>query len=581
MTKTLEQERIVSLRRTIKEKQKSLGLDVDVLQLKGLKKYGNLQAITYPKSVTDYYFHLFAGSASDYEVRYRVNQTIGEHRHLYQKIADEISKKLLATFHPNEEVGTDEVISLVQSYAKEETCLQEVLVLEKVTLTSEETFIQQIFSERGKKRISQVVKWIADEKGEPTPFYTTFEIKIPPRLLKGTWTKTFTGQQAVIYDVTDLLAKATLFKIVADFLYHSPENVQLISKKLEKVMTFDTELFQSLTKEAFLAVLKDNHFKTPDFFKSILVLTLEEMIQDGMEIQELEKRLTALNSSYAKTYMTKKNIPLKIQNFMKNNHFLAMFGEVEADELCDLEKLNQLADEFILLSKQLYLPQAKDHSLRFRRLGHHKAAGIYYPGFNTLAVDIDSPHSFIHEWFHLIDFENLLLSADSDFKPLLNLYRRLVDESVEALGEEDATYQAWFHKKSKYSRAYYLSNEEAFARMGELYVSEILEIKSSFNEKRRETLIEQLVYPTDLELMLAIKDYFDGLFNRLKALYEAVEFPEKPMPRPIIADPGKAMTKRPTFVNLEEQSLVAKASPKPMKPSLETYRVIEQLSLEF
>ncbi len=580
MTKTLEQERIVSLRRTIKEKQKSLGLDVDVLQLKGLKKYGNLQVLTYPKSVTNYYFHLFAGSASDYDVRYHSNQTIGEHRHLYQKIADEISKKLLATFHPNEEVGTDEVISLVQSYAKEETCLQEALVLEPVELPSEATFIQQIFSERGKKQISQVVKWIADEKGEPTPFYTTFEISIPSRVVNS-WIQRSTGKQAVIYDVIDLLSKATLFKIVADFLYSSPENFKLISKKLETVMTFDAALFQALTKEKFLTVLKDNHFKTPDFFKSILVLTLEEMIQDGLEIQELEKRLTALNSSYAKTYMTKKNIPLKIQNFMKNNHFLAMFGEVEADELCDLEKLNQLAEEFIVLSKQLYLPQAKDHSLRFRRLGHHKAAGIYYPGFNTLAVDIDSPHSFIHEWFHLIDFENLLLSADSDFKPLLNLYRRLVDESIEVLGEEDATYQAWFQKKSKYSRAYYLSNEEAFARMGELYVSEILEIKSSFNEKRRETLIEQLVYPTDLELMLAIKDYFDGLFNRLKEIYEAVEFPEKPTAKSLVLDAGKAVTKRPVSFDLKEQSLVAKASPKPMKPSLETYRVIEQLSLEF
>ena len=580
MTKTLEQERIVSLRRTIKEKQKSLGLDVDVLQLKGLKKYGNLQVLTYPKSVTNYYFHLFAGSASDYDVRYHSNQTIGEHRHLYQKIADEISKKLLATFNPNEEVGTDEVISLVQSYAKEETCLQEALVLEPVELPSEATFIQQIFSERGKKQISQVVKWITDDKGEPTPFYTTFEISIPSRVVNS-WIQRSTGKQAVIYDVTDLLSKATLFKIVADFLYSSPENFKLISKKLETVMTFDAALFQALTKEKFLTVLKDNRFKTPDFFKSILVLTLEEMIQDGLEIQELEKRLTALNSSYAKTYMTKKNIPLKIQNFMKNNHFLAMFGEVEADELCDLEKLNQLAEEFIVLSKQLYLPQAKDHSLRFRRLGHHKAAGIYYPGFNTLAVDIDSPYSFIHEWFHLIDFENLLLSADSDFKPLLNLYRRLVDESIEALGEEDATYQAWFHKKSKYSRAYYLSNEEAFARMGELYVSEILEIKSSFNEKRRETLIEQLVYPTDLELMLAIKDYFDGLFNRLKELYEAVEFPEKPTAKSLVLDAGKAVTKRPVSFDLKEQSLVAKASPKPMKPSLETYRVIEQLSLEF
>ena len=581
MTLNLEQERIISLRRTIKEKQQSLGLDADLLGLKGLKKFGNLELITYPKSIEKYRYYQFKGTAEDFEVTYLSNLTLGKHRHLFEKIIAEISKKVQATLSPETEVAADDVIHLAQSYAATETCLHPPLRLEEVTKPSEETFIKEIFKERGKKQISQVLKWTADYKGEPTPFYTTFECLIPSRVVNS-WIKHSTGQQAVIYDLTALLAKATLFKIVADFLYSSPDNLRLIIEKLQTVMTFDQSLVETFSKDRFSGVLEANHFKVPDFFKSVLIFTLEEMIHDGLEIKDLEKRLTALNSSYAKTYMTKKNIPLKIQNFMKNNHFLAMFGEVEADELCDLEKLNQLAEEFVVLSKQLYLPQAKDHSLRFRRLGHHKAAGIYYPGFNTLAVDIDSVHSFVHEWFHLIDFDNLLLSADGDFKPLLHHYRRLVDDSILALGEESPTYQAWFNRKSKYSRAYYMSNEEAFARMGELYVSEILQINTSFNEKKRESELEQLVYPTDAALLLEIQIYFEALFERLQALYEPVQFPD-PQPAITVAlDLGKVMTK---WVEseppLDEKPLVAKASPKPMKKPIETYHVIEQLSLDF
>lgn len=522
MAMTLEQERITSLRRVIKEKQQALGLEASLLELKGLRKFGSLANYSYPQSIYKYNYFQAIDSDHDFKASYRENITIGKHRHLYDKLMAEVLKKIQFDVCPTPDCPAEEVIEAVNRYAKEETFFMTDLDLE-VASSIERDFIQSIFKERGKKTISQVLKWTLKTEEDIDPVYTTFEMAIPSRLVNS-WISRRTGQKAVIYDLAQDLAKSTVLKLVVDFLYQSPENFTLIMDKLDEVMEFKRYAVEECSKECFLSLFNGPLTKTSDFYRSLVVLTLEEMIQDKVEITNLEKRLNALSSDYAKTYMTKKNIPLKIQEFMKDNHFLAMFGEVEADELCDLDKLKQLANEFITLSQRLYLPQAKDHSLRFRRLGHHKAAGIYYPGFNTLAVDIDSPHSFVHEMFHLIDFENGLLSANRDFRSLLQRYRSLLDEAVEALGEEDSIYQKWFNGKSKYSRHYYTSSEEAFARMGELYVTHVLKIDTSFNKQDCSQTFNHYVYPTDEDFLAEIKVYFDGLFERLTHQHERVIF---------------------------------------------------------
>ena len=48
---------------------------------------------------------------------------------------------------------------------------------------------------------------------------------------------------------------------------------------------------------------------------------------------------------------------------------------------------------------------SKNQSLRFRKLGKLKANGVYYPGYDTLAVDLDGVSSFIHEMFHILIYD--------------------------------------------------------------------------------------------------------------------------------------------------------------------------------
>lgn len=563
MLENLEQERIVSLRRTIQQKRKTLGLEVDLLELKSLKKYAFLDQLSYPDKVMNDYPYHFKGSIFFLEPDYFSSKTISKHNYVFKKLIEAIVKKIQFDVQSKADASLAEVVETVRQYIKTETGLSALTVEEATSAEIELT--TRVFLERtkGKLNPTKIFKYVTTIADKTNDYCTTLEDVIPKRLIS-TWTLRRTGESVSINDLSTILATATLYKVVADFLFESKERWQLLIDKLFPLVSFDVERFNAFTKEEFLGILEKNRFDTPDFIQSVIVLTFEEMLRDRLEIQELESRLTALSSGYAKTYMTKKNIPLKIQRFMENNQFLNMFGEVEADELCDLEKLQKLSEEFVTLSKQMYLPTAKNHSLRFRRLGHHKAAGIYYPCFNTLAVDIDSPRSFIHELFHLIDFENNLLSVGDDFKPLLIQYRALLDDTVNQLGKDHPTYQSWYKGKSKYSRGYYTSKEEAFARMGELYVSEILQINSSFNEKQRNSEMEKLVYPTDANLLKEIEHYFNQLFERLKKHQPAVVFET---PNVQITVPQMSM----------KQTTPSKPKEK-VKP-IETFNVIEQLSL--
>ena len=328
-------------------------------------------------------------------------------------------------------------------------------------------------------------------------------------------------------DLSKIIAKGMLVKQVSEYLSKEDNSVR-IKEKVSKTVVFNKDYyFKTLSSGTVMnELIEDNGGEVLNIIKIMIAFSMEEMLKKSFEIYQYEERLKSLSGDYAKTYMTKKNIPKKIEEFMNNNVFLNMFGFVEADADCELEKLNKLSEEFKQLSNQIFLPVSKNQSLRFRKLGKLKASGVYYPGYDTLAVDLDGVSSFIHEMFHMIDFENDILSLNSDFEPLLAEYRQLMDGYVDELGEGNEVYEFWYKGKSKYSRAYYSSNEEAFARMGELYVTDILNITSSFAKIDYSTPIKKVVYPKTKKLLSLIKDYYDNLFITLKDKFNRVDFTE-------------------------------------------------------
>ncbi|MCJ0583915.1 hypothetical protein MMJ10_11670, partial [Enterococcus cecorum] len=155
------------------------------------------------------------------------------------------------------------------------------------------------------------------------------------------------------------------------------------------------------------------------------------------------------------------------------------FKYVEIDNEVDLNKYQKFEKELNTLLP--HLPQAESQAeLRLRKLGRHKALGLFVPDFNTIVVDFRSSkdthvvggvgiQSFIHEYGHYLDFnfDEGNLSLSSAFQPIVKEYQKELNKE---------TYKDFFDmqgKDGKYDLDYYTIPTEVFARAFELYTHEI------------------------------------------------------------------------------------------------------------
>lgn len=248
-------------------------------------------------------------------------------------------------------------------------------------------------------------------------------------------------------------------------------------------------------------------------FCSLVPLMLQIMFEENKLIVDECERENETEREYASSYETKRNIPLKIQSKMNNNKFLKYFGEVEFDELCDLSLVYQIEKEFLNFAEFMNLPLRKDHSLRFRRLGKHKAGGLYFPHQKAVCVDIKSPSSMIHELMHMIDYTSLdkvSLSSLINFRSLLDEYKNLTNKAFDKLKDDDPLKAKW-EGNSKYSKSYYHTPTEVFARCGEIYVQKVLGIDNSLVDIDSRI---NLYYPQDNHFLGMIKTYFESVLGK-------------------------------------------------------------------
>ena len=227
------------------------------------------------------------------------------------------------------------------------------------------------------------------------------------------------------------------------------------------------------------------------------------------------KNLRSLSSEYAKSYMTKKNIPKATLDAMQSSHFNEYFGYVEYDEDVDLQKVKVIEEQFVAF-KETYFPfiDATDNAIRFRRLGNHKASGLYYPNAACLCVDIHTPSSLIHEFGHLIDFCYGNLSTKSEFLSLSREYERLLEKAM--LGND--SFKKTLNGKSKYNKAYYLIPTEIFARCFELYCKDVRGVNNSLTPSAWGP-----AYPAEEDFIEQVKEYFESIFSTMCSGKEIVE----------------------------------------------------------
>ena len=223
-------------------------------------------------------------------------------------------------------------------------------------------------------------------------------------------------------------------------------------------------------------------------------------------IQEERKEI----SEHAKSFQTKKNIPQKVQDFMNVSVLKNFFTFVEYDEDTDLAKAAVVEEQILEFVTRYFSEQhdlLKAVKLRFRRLGNHKAAGLYYPTFETICIDIRYPNSFIHEFGHCLDYHYDELSNclnSKDFRSIYSRYeyllrKKLSDEQLKLTG--------------KYDLNYFLKETEVFARCFELFFAYCVGLDNSLLKTKAEYEAAMEYHPENKDFMEMVSDYFTKQFN--------------------------------------------------------------------
>jgi hypothetical protein len=217
------------------------------------------------------------------------------------------------------------------------------------------------------------------------------------------------------------------------------------------------------------------------------------------------KRYKDLESDYAKSFMTKKNQSDKLKEKINASRFWKYFGYVEYDEDIDYDAITQYEKEFErFYKKHISKIDLSKNAIRFRRLGQHHAAGLYYPYEKCLCVEIEQPNAFIHELGHLIDYERGNLSVQPDFREICD---DTTKHLLECMKQSDQLAKE-LKSKNKYNLSYYRTPTEVFARCFELYAYYVWGVKNSLLKAEYGG-----VYDCSEENIRKIKAYFDKIFE--------------------------------------------------------------------
>ena len=188
------------------------------------------------------------------------------------------------------------------------------------------------------------------------------------------------------------------------------------------------------------------------------------------------------------------------------------------------------------------LPHASAQpELKFRKLGKHKATGLYAPFLNILAVDVRNTESFIHEYGHYLDykhgnkasesyslednFEHIITAYSNNFKIISkkmedDLLSRLMKASKESipsvvsLEEQRLSSELALLKQTVKMFDYFTTPTEIFARGFELWVYETITSNSSLLASK-ETYSNRIEYTS-----------FNGIKESLFAFFATI-FPEE------------------------------------------------------
>jgi len=265
---------------------------------------------------------------------------------------------------------------------------------------------------------------------------------------------------------------------------------------------------------------------TTDYAYGFLDKMILKYYQNDLNVQLLNQYMKDSQSTYASAFMTKKNIPERIQYAMSHSSFVNDFKFVEYDESIELSKMGILEREWPAYAAILPQPMNREKAdLRFRLLGKHKARGIFFPAVNSIAVDPNvmsdgklGVTSFSHEYAHFLDFNHTFdvpLSLQEEFQDILADYQEKLEHFRPDLTPKKANY--------------FKTPTEVFARSFEVYLDQFSNLQSNF---KKESITSGEYRPLQDNIQ-SIVSYFNNLFPGLSERLERyqVEAPQESLER--------------------------------------------------
>lgn len=358
--------------------------------------------------------------------------------------------------------------------------------------------------------------------------YTVLGINIEDRFIKNVYRYPSIICKSKIIDATLLYGILKLCDEVYDYALNNKELIT--SEKFEKISCYNTCYeesniedvlnFVSLTKGSLNCVKGFSNFD----IVAKLILDIALLLQnEDYNIELTSKYNSETNTECARAFETKKNIPAKVLNVMNRTSFLQDFRYVEIDSDTDLKKFHTIEREWKRVKGSINIQSNNNElkpELRFKKLGKHKALGLYYPRLRCICVDITSPASFMHEFGHYIDntYSSGQLSMEMDFYLIIKAYKKAYEIGIKEIEQEDIKLYQYLNRKKKY----FFTPTEIFARCFEMFLvnrglsTSLLRQKSDFEL--------QIGYPKfDNEFYDMLDEYYSNIINLDLASIEQIE----------------------------------------------------------
>lgn len=242
--------------------------------------------------------------------------------------------------------------------------------------------------------------------------------------------------------------------------------------------------------------------ETPHLRMKKTIEKLEKHQIRSEEIQQQREYLRDGDRKIATAYIDKKHPDKEHQKMMKETSLKKIFSHVEIDNDVDKKEYEKFEKSYHEIEHLLpKIPKEVSPSLRLRKLGKHKADGLYFPGFNTVAVDIRNTSSTIHELAHYYDFalkDNVSMSEE--FSKIKRGYAEKLKVPSDRTG--------------KYGHSYYTTNTEVHSRLFEIWAHEKLGINNQLLNPEKFTQFDYLPFQENPELKKKGFAILDKLYGK-------------------------------------------------------------------